>query len=206
MAQQGFYFDSSRCVGCKTCELTCKDYKDLGPEILYRRVYDYEGGTWKQDDRGLWTTGAYVYHLSLSCNHCAEPACVAACPTGAMQKDADTGLVFTDKEACIGCMSCQKACPYDAPRLNEQLSVSRKCDGCIARVKAGKQPICVESCPMRALEFGDVEELREKYGDLDQIEPMPEPSTAPSLVLKACSAVDAAATDTPFLANPLEVE
>lgn len=206
MTQYGFYFDSSRCVGCKTCELSCKDYKDLGPEILFRRVYDYEGGDWSQDANGMWVTNTFAYHLSISCNHCAEAACLEACPTGAHQKNEETGLTYVDKEICIGCMSCQEACPYDAPRLDETLGVSRKCDGCIARVKVGKTPICVESCPMRALDFGDIEELRTKYGDLSQIDPLPDPITAPSLILKTCSAAQSEALTTGFVANPLEVE
>ena len=77
MTQYGFYFDSSRCTGCKTCELVCKDYHDLGPGILFRRVYDYEGGAWARKDDGTWEKTAFNYHVALSCNHCDSPACVA---------------------------------------------------------------------------------------------------------------------------------
>ena len=96
MTQYGFYFDSSRCTGCKTCELVCKDYHDLGPGILFRRVYDYEGGAWARKDDGTWEKTAFNYHVALSCNHCDSPACVANCPTGAMRKDEETGLVNSD--------------------------------------------------------------------------------------------------------------
>ena len=54
MTQYGFYFDSSRCTGCKTCELVCKDYHDLGPDILFRRIYDFEGGSWEKTSEGAW--------------------------------------------------------------------------------------------------------------------------------------------------------
>ena len=95
MAQYGFHFDSSRCTGCKTCELVCKDYHDLGPAILFRRIYDYEGGTWTKTKEDAWEKTAFNYHVSISCNHCDSPACVENCPTGAMQKDEATGLVNT---------------------------------------------------------------------------------------------------------------
>ena len=107
MAQYGFHFDSSRCTGCKTCELVCKDYHDLGPAILFRRIYDYEGGTWTKTKEDAWEKTAFNYHVSISCNHCDSPACVENCPTGAMQKDEATGLVNTDPNVCIGCGTCQ---------------------------------------------------------------------------------------------------
>ena len=111
MTQYGFYFDSSRCTGCKTCELVCKDYHDLGPDILFRRIYDFEGGSWEKTPEGAWNKTAFNYHLAVSCNHCDSPACVENCPTGAMRKDAETGLVNADPEVCIGCGTCATVCP-----------------------------------------------------------------------------------------------
>lgn len=208
MTQYGFYFDSSRCTGCKTCELVCKDYHDLGPGILFRRVYDYEGGAWARKDDGTWKKTAFNYHVALSCNHCDSPACVANCPTGAMRKDEETGLVNSDPAVCIGCGTCRSACPYDAPRIDADSNVSRKCDGCLARVREDEEPMCVGACPLRALEFGPIEELREKHGDLAQIPPMPEPSTSPNIVIGSCQAIDSDAYDVGegYVANPLEVE
>ena len=208
MAQYGFYFDSSRCTGCKTCELVCKDYHDLGPNILFRRVYDYEGGTWTKTDEDAWEKTTFHYHVTVSCNHCDAPACVESCPTGAMQKDEETGLVNTDPAICIGCGTCRSVCPYDAPRIDESLVVSRKCDGCLARVREGKDPMCVGSCPLRALEFGPIEELRKRYGDCAQVPPLPEPTTHPNLVIGSCQAIDSDVYDLDegYVANPLEVE
>ena len=75
--QYGFFIDSSRCTGCKTCELACKDYKDLTPEVSFRRIYEYAGGDW-QEDNGVWHQNVFAYYLSISCNHCEDPALAAA--------------------------------------------------------------------------------------------------------------------------------
>lgn len=83
--QYGFFIDSSRCTGCKTCELACKDYKDLTPEVSFRRIYEYAGGDW-QEDNGVWHQNVFAYYLSISCNHCEDPACTKVCPSGAMHK------------------------------------------------------------------------------------------------------------------------
>ncbi len=208
MTQYGFYFDSTRCTGCKTCELVCKDYYDLGTDILFRRIYDYEGGAWTKNADGTWNTAAYNYHISVSCNHCDNPACVSNCPTGAMQKDPETGLVNSDPEICIGCSTCVHACPYDAPRIDAELRVSRKCDGCLARVRQGLEPMCVGACPLRALEFGDITELRAAHGDCAQIVPLPAPTTGPNLVIRPCYAITSGGYDLSagYVANPKEVE
>ena len=66
--QYGFYIDSQRCTGCKTCELACKDYKDLTPDVSFRRIYEYCGGGWKQEGEA-WTQDVFSYYLSISCNH-----------------------------------------------------------------------------------------------------------------------------------------
>lgn len=102
--QYGFFIDSSRCTGCKTCELACKDFKDLGPEVSFRRIYEYAGGDW-QEDNGVWHQNVFAYYLSISCNHCDDPACTKVCPSGAMHKRED-GFVVVDEDVCIGCRYC----------------------------------------------------------------------------------------------------
>lgn len=169
--QYGFFIDSSRCTGCKTCELACKDFKDLGPEVSFRRIYEYAGGDW-QEDNGVWHQNVFAYYLSISCNHCDDPACTKVCPSGAMHKRED-GFVVVDEDVCIGCRYCHMACPYGAPQYNAEKGHMTKCDGCYSRVAEGKQPICVESCPLRALEFGPIEELRQKHGTLAAVAPLP---------------------------------
>ncbi len=102
--QYGFFIDSSRCTGCKTCELACKDYKDLTPDVSFRRIYEYAGGDW-QEDNGVWHQNVFAYYLSISCNHCEDPACTKVCPSGAMHKR-DDGFVVVNEEVCIGCRYC----------------------------------------------------------------------------------------------------
>jgi anaerobic dimethyl sulfoxide reductase subunit B (iron-sulfur subunit) len=204
-AQYGFYFDNNRCTGCKTCELACKDYKDLGPELAYRHVYDYEGGSWHPGDNGTWTQDCFAYHVSISCNHCIRPICVLVCPTGAMHKE-ENGIVRVNASVCVGCGYCMLSCPYGAPTVSDVTHTSAKCDGCYDRTEAGKKPICVEACPLRALDFDDIGELRKKYGSGSSIAPMPDPShTVPNIIVNPSPAARDPGDTTGFIANPKEV-
>lgn len=184
MTQYGFHFDGTRCTGCKTCVLACKDKKDLSTDISFRKVYEYGGGSWTQDDAGAWTCDTYVYHVSVACNHCDSPACMAKCPQGAISKDPDTGIVNNDPEKCIGCGTCSIVCPYSAPKVDEEKKKAVRCDLCADRVSQGKQPICVEACPLRALDFGEISELRKKYGEVAAVAPLPSADeTKPNIVI-----------------------
>lgn len=205
MKQYGFYFDSDRCTGCKTCELACKDYKDLGTDVNFRRIYEYTGGTWNQQSDGCWHQDVFAYYMSISCNHCANPACTAVCPTGAMHKNED-GFVIVNEETCIGCRYCHMACPYDAPQYDAQKGHMTKCDGCYSRVKAGQKPICVDACPLRALDFAPIDELRAKYGEQASIAPLPPAEiTRPNLVVKPNKNSRPSGDTSGFLGNPREV-
>ncbi len=189
MVQYGFYFNSARCTGCRTCEIACKDYKDLSQKIAFRRVYDYEGGLWTAQDDGSYMTDTFAYHVSLACNHCAMPACIEVCPQGAIVKNDDTGVVAIDEDVCIGDGACVAACPYDAPILDPEKGQAVKCDFCQDRLSEGKAPICVEACPVRALDYGDIQELQEKYGTTAEIAPLPTADiTIPALVIGVCPA------------------
>jgi anaerobic dimethyl sulfoxide reductase subunit B (iron-sulfur subunit) len=150
----GFYFDATNCTECKTCQIACKDIKNLSPDINYRKVTAYEGGTYPKP----WT-----YFISLSCNHCDMPACLATCPVNAITKE-DDGTVVIDTEVCIGCKSCMTACPYGAPKFHEDLGIVDKCDACKELRDQGENPVCMDSCPLRALYFGEIEELRSRFG------------------------------------------
>ena len=121
--QYGFFIDSSRCTGCKTCELACKDFKDLGPEVSFRRIYEYAGGDW-QEDNGVWHQNVFAYYLSISCNHCDDPACTKVCPSGAMHKRED-GFVVVDEDVCIGCRLLLPDFWAAVPLLPHGLSVRR---------------------------------------------------------------------------------
>ncbi len=201
----GFYFDNTRCTGCRTCEMACIDYRDLTVGRRYRRVIDFEGGTTVEED-GVVRTDAFVYHVSLSCCHCEHPACMHVCPTGAMHKN-DLGLVEVDVRRCIGCGYCTIACPYHAPSIDPVLKRSSKCDGCTERVSAGKLPICVEACPLRALEFGDMDELRDAHPETTQsILPLPEARyTNPNLLILPSPAALRAAEEGGHISNELEI-
>lgn len=149
----GFYFNERACSGCRACQTACKDRNDLAAGELYRHVGTYQTGTFPN---------ATMYHYSKTCNHCDDPACVAACPTGAMYK-ADDGTVQHDDELCIGCGSCANSCPYEVPIVKEAEKLAGKCDSCKPFRDAGLNPVCVDACNMRALEFGDVDELSAKH-------------------------------------------
>ena len=151
----GFYVDMTRCAGCGTCTYACKDRLDLGTiGVSPRRVNRYQVGTFP---------AVSGFATSVSCNHCENPACVANCPTGAMFKDSD-GIVLHDDGVCIGCQTCMSACPYGAPQYVAEDNLIVKCDTCKALRDAGQNPVCVDACPYRALEFGDLDELRREHG------------------------------------------
>ncbi len=204
--QLGFYVDTAKCTGCKTCQLSCKDENDLKVNVNWRRVYEYTGGGWFQHQDGTFDQNVFTYYTSISCNHCAEPACTKACPTGAMHKRANDGLVVVDGNVCVGCRYCEMACPYGAPQYDAEKKVMTKCDGCYDRVEVGKMPICVGSCPMRALDFGPMDALRARYGTEADIAPLPNSSlTGPSLVLKANRSAKPSGDRTGQIINTREV-
>lgn len=206
MTQYAFYFDGTRCTGCKTCEMACKDFKDLSVGFAYRKVYEVTAGETVRDENGCINTTCVSYPFSMSCNHCDDPACVHVCPTTAMHKDPETGLVSVDVAKCIGCGYCHMACPYNAPKVDREKGHSVKCDGCADRVAAGEKPVCVEACPARALDFGTVEEMS-KLGRVADVAPLPDPSyTNPNLFIKPSEDALPCGAPNGKVANPLEVE
>ena len=176
MAQKGFYVNMKRCLGCATCQVACKDRFDLDVGEFTRRVTRYEGGQYPTP---------YVYSVSLACGHCDRPWCAAACPNGAITKDKATGLVLINKELCqTDCQKCVGACPYSAITFVKATRKVAKCDGCVDRLNAGKQPLCTSGCRGRALEFGDIAELRAAHtGWVTQIKNYPDPAnTGPNVI------------------------
>lgn len=156
----GFYIDQTRCTGCYACAVACKDWHDIpaGP-AKWMRVQEIEHGKFPN---------IYFAFLPSPCFHCAEPSCAKACPVNAIVKNDTDGIVLVDHELCLGkseCGSkCLKACPWEAPQFdNEDNAKMQKCNLCIDRLEIGKQTICVDACPVYALEVGPIEELKKKY-------------------------------------------
>ncbi len=184
--QYAFHFDASACNGCKACSIACKSKNQLPVGITWRRVYEYGGGSWVPDpeDRShLLPNNIFAYAVSVACNHCQNPRCVEVCPAEAMTKGED-GIVTINADKCIGCRYCEWACPYGAPQFDEKATVMTKCNMCQDVVSQGEKPYCVDACPMRALHFGELGEMRQQYGMANAIEPLPEANfTSPSLVI-----------------------
>ena len=185
MVQQAFFFDGTRCTGCKTCVFACKDKNDLGIGVSFRKVYECVGGETSRDEAGCFSTSCFCYYLSISCNHCLDPVCVKVCPTEAMHKDPGTGLVSVNTDRCVGCGYCHLSCPYNAPKVDRDKGSSVKCDGCADLIAEGKLPVCVAACPSRALRFGPMEDMA-TLGERAAITPLPDPAaTEPSLFVRA---------------------
>jgi len=202
MTRLAFFFDSSACSGCKTCQMACKDKNDLPVGQVWRRIYEVTGGGWKKEGV-TWRQDVFAYNLSMSCNHCEDPICAKHCPTKAIWKRED-GIVQIDQSVCIGCKYCSWVCPYGAPQFNPDKGVMGKCDLCADYVDQGKNPSCVDACPMRALDFGDYDDLVSKYGESSHVYPLPNPSiTGPSICVRAHQ--DAAGAD-PAVVNIEEVK
>ncbi len=167
MSQVAFYFDQSRCTGCSACRVACKDWNDIpaGPENWMRIQYTERGQC----------PNVFVSYLATPCWHCEDPVCAAACPVDAIFKRAEDGIVVVDRERCLGngeCdEKCRKACPYNAPQFGPEPGAKMgKCNYCIDRFEAGKLPNCVEACPVRAMDAGPLEMLKEKYGTIQNAE------------------------------------
>ena len=182
VSQYAFHFDASACSGCKACQIACKDKHGLEVGRLWRRVYEVQGGEWRQANEA-WQPSVFAYNISLGCNHCQQPACRDACPAGAIVKRGD-GVVLIDPDKCIGCGYCHWACPYEAPQLDPLSGTMTKCTFCADLLSEGKPPACVAACPMRALDFGEQAELTARYGVAGHLRPLPDPSlTRPAIVI-----------------------
>jgi len=181
--QYAFFFDQSRCVSCKTCEIMCKQWNMLpSGSGKWLRMFEWE-------DANVGFPNTRMNFLFAPCYHCANPVCVAACPNHAVYKEGNYGAVLIDPNVCKGARQCFDACPYGAPTYRSDLlgptTLAQKCTMCIDRLEQGLMPQCVMSCGMKALDFGTLSEMQTKYGTLQQLPGMPSPSiTNPSVVFK----------------------
>ncbi|MFO8059484.1 MAG: 4Fe-4S dicluster domain-containing protein [Bacillota bacterium] len=161
--------DTTKCIACRACQAACKNWNGLPAESTtftgsYENPPDYTPTTWtrltfreheKEDGSIQWNFG------KLQCMHCTDAACVMVCPTGAMHRTPE-GTVMVDPQKCIGCNYCAAACPYGVPRFDQVLGVMRKCTMCYDRTSNGLKPMCVKTCPVDALEFGDALTMQSK--------------------------------------------
>jgi len=180
--QVGFYFDQTRCIGCSACAVACKDWHDVpaGPEKWITILYNETGKF----------PNVFVSYLIRPCFHCEDPVCIPVCPVEAITKREEDGIVVVDSEKCIGneeCNSkCLKACPYESPQFGpENGAKMKKCNYCVDRHLEGRLPICVESCRTHALDVGTLEDLKGKYGDIQEADNFKySDRTKPAIVFK----------------------
>ncbi len=162
---KGFFTDSTLCIGCKACEVACKQWNRLPADgyALSGNSYDntgwLSGTTWRhvqfveQFDAGQarWLMNSDV------CKHCVQAACLEVCPTGAIiRTEFDT--VYIQPDVCNGCRDCIAACPFGVIETNPD-GIAQKCTLCYDRLQNGLEPACAKSCPTESIQFGEVDEL-----------------------------------------------
>ena len=140
--QYAFEVDLDRCSGCKACVTACHTLNGLDDHETWRDVGLLVGGTSAQP---------VMQHVTTACHHCLEPACLAACPVDAYEKDPLTGIVKHLDDQCFGCQYCTLACPYEVPKYHRDKGIVRKCDMCAGRLAVGEAPACVQACPHEAI-------------------------------------------------------
>ena len=168
----GFYTDTTVCIGCKACEVACKQWNQLpstngGANTLSGNSYDntrnLDGLHWRHvefieqfpENRngGRWLL------MSDVCKHCVQAGCLEVCPTGAIiRTEFDT--VVIQSNTCNGCRDCIAACPFGVIGVNPVSKTAQKCTLCYDRMKAGLEPACSKACPTDSIQFGTVRELR----------------------------------------------
>ena len=173
---KGVLYDTTRCIGCRACQVACKQWNELPAENTvntgslenppHMTAYTFTKINFTElEDNGKFQ----LVFNKLQCMHCEHPACVEACIVGALEKRAD-GPVTYDEGKCIGCRYCQVACPFGIPNFewDKPMPWIRKCTFCADRQGGGLKPACVTTCPTGALKFGErddlIAEARERIG------------------------------------------
>jgi Fe-S-cluster-containing dehydrogenase component len=158
----GMLYDTTMCIGCKTCVVACNEANGLPPDTRNDPLHD---APLSLNDRTkniikLYREGPHISYMKQQCMHCIDPACVGACMIGALQKRAH-GIVTWDGDRCIGCRYCQVACPYSIPKFewNDATPKIVKCELCDHRIARGQEPACCEVCPRGAVIYGRYEDL-----------------------------------------------
>jgi len=164
MAKKVFVIDLTKCNGCHSCQIVCKDEHVANDWTPIAKPQPEVGQFWLElTERVRGTVPkvkvAYRPHL---CMHCDKAPCMESCPiTGALYKR-DDGLVIIDPVKCTGCRNCVDACPYDVIFFNEDLNIAQKCTGCAHLLDDGwSEPRCADACPTLAIRLLDEEEAQE---------------------------------------------
>jgi formate dehydrogenase iron-sulfur subunit len=172
--EYGFFTDTSVCIGCKACEVACKEWNQL-PEVedeigflgkSLDNTGELNGTTWRhvefidnvEDATVSEGNGKAFLLMSDVCKHCKHASCMDVCPTGAiLRTEFDT--VFIQEDVCNGCRNCIAACPYDVIDIDEDKNVAQKCTLCYDRLQGGMEPACAKACPTESIQFGERGEL-----------------------------------------------
>ena len=183
--RMGFFTDTSVCIGCKACEVACKEWNAVPEDglTLTGMSYDNTGGlgasTWRHvafieqitrpgdaqpaaaGSTALPADGSRWLMASNVCKHCTESACLDVCPTGALMRT-EFGTVVVQSDICNGCGYCIPACPFGVIDRREDDGRAWKCTLCYDRLGDGQEPACAKACPTQSIQFGPVDELRER--------------------------------------------
>jgi Fe-S-cluster-containing dehydrogenase component len=173
--QWAFVVDTTKCIGCGKCAEACKAENNVPAEHEFNRtwveryVVSNKGETFVDSPdggiHGFSSAPANIkyqgikitksYFVPKLCNQCENPPCVQVCPVGATYRT-DDGVVLVNRSRCIGCRYCIQACPYGARFLDPRYHVADKCTWCYHRISQGRNPACVDMCPVGARMFGDL--------------------------------------------------
>jgi formate dehydrogenase iron-sulfur subunit len=171
----GFFTDTSICIGCKACEVACKEWNAVPEDGLSLSGMSYDNtvglgaSTWRhvafieQPVTAVADAAEGVRWLMASdvCKHCTESACLDVCPTGALFRT-EFGTVVVQDDVCNGCGYCVGACPFGVIARREEDGQAHKCTLCYDRLGTGMEPACAKACPTESIQFGPLDELRER--------------------------------------------
>jgi len=175
MSTTAFLTDSTLCIGCKACEVACKEWNEVSDDGLDWSGHSYDNTgvvgalTWRHvkfveepPTPGLGGNAAGQSSWGFSsdvCKHCEVAGCLEACPTGAIVRT-EFGGVLIQPDVCNGCAYCVVACPFGVVAKNEDDGRAFKCTFCYDRQKAGLEPACAKACPTESIKFGEIHQLR----------------------------------------------
>ena len=158
--------DISRCIGCKGCEVACKEWNDLKVEPTvnfgsYQSHEDLSADTWLlMRFNEVEVDGNLQWLIKKdACLHCEDPGCLYACPSPGAIVQYENGIVDFNQDNCIGCQYCVTGCPFNIPRFDAASKKVYKCNMCVDRVEAGLEPACVKTCPTQAISWGTKEDM-----------------------------------------------